>query len=113
MNYLNENTGIVMSNNSDGMIIELRRGGQIQAPHEEGIELGDEVAFLTDVLEKKVIRVMLKSIADELVERGSNHLFDVAERDPHQEIEEEYDGDTNRTNWDDDKSVFRCPELDQ
>ena len=101
--FLNTLTGIVWSIDDTSMTILLPRGGYIQAPKTAGIRELEEVAFLMDIRDKQVIKVMKKKDADEIIKRGSNHLYAVACRDP-----QNYEEDQN---YGDDPNIIGCYDI--
>lgn len=106
LRFLNDLHGIVWATHGNRLEIQLPRGGKISAPNIEGIHIGDHVAFLMDIFDRHVTHVMLKEVADEQVERGSNHVFDVACRNTLIKEENNYAGKYTEPG-----DVFWCPEL--
>jgi len=92
------------------MEILLPRGGKIRAPLQEGIRVGQAVAFLMDTRNERVTCVMPKEAADEIVARGSNHILDAALRPAPLEQEDDNYGEYGDRDWND-CSVLWCPEL--
>jgi hypothetical protein len=72
----------------DHMIIELLRGGRIRAPLTKGIRSGELICFLMDTRNEKITEVMLKSIADNIVNNTIEYDLTLA-RTPLQK--EDYD----------------------
>jgi len=112
--FLNSLHGIVWSIHNQTIKILLPRGGIITTTSRQsikGIHLGQHVAFIMDALDREIIEILPKEEADEIVERGSNHLLDTALREP-PTIEITEEGEKDGTQWQhEDRNVFWCPEL--
>lgn len=105
--FTNSLHGIVWAVRGNRLEISLPRGGKLLAPKKPGIRVGDEVAFIMDACDERVIDIMLKEVADESVKRGSDHIFDAALRDAPLNEEDDY-GEYGEIDWED-GSVFWCP----
>jgi hypothetical protein len=90
---LNANYGIIRAVSHDKSVITIRtpRGGTFKCKN-EGFEVGQEVCFVLDTLNRRVIKVLPKNIADIQVLIGSMPLIQEAAQKPtNMEEEEEYE----------------------
>jgi len=104
--FINDFHGIVWAEKNGKIEIQLPRGGKILAPKTTDIHIGDNVTFLMDTSNRKIIKVIPKEKADAVVKRGSNHFFDTALRNPppkKEDYDEKYYGEHEDVLW--------CPEL--
>ena len=110
---INKNHGVVRWVSPDRTTIKIRlpRGGEAEARN-EGFEVGDVVAFALNPLGTRVTKVMLKFVADLMVEIGRNRYLQSALQD--EEVSNEHNPGTNGAEEDRPDcrpSYAECPNL--
>lgn len=109
----NKNYGVVslVSEDRTKIKIKLPRGGFAEAQN-EGFEVGDVVAFTLNPIGTRVLKVMLKYVADLMVEIGRNSTLQSALQD--EEASDEHNSERNGIVEDSPDlrpSAEECPDL--
>ena len=89
---LNKIKGIVqeVSDNKSDISLLLPKGGTIKARN-EGFEVGEIVCLIIDPVKKKVLKVLPETIANLIVEIGSNPILQSAIREVPEDLEMNFD----------------------
>jgi len=107
MTHINKHEGIILSAKDGNFTIILRRGGIIKTPIVDGVTVGDLIVYIVDEINEKITDIILKSHADKIIKCSSNHLYDMAFRNPIEIMEE---NEYNEYNFID-LSIFGCSDI--